>query len=135
MREQFIQSRATPLTCAIDGRSHHITDHAFAAGQGHGYYRALCGHTMAAAAAMASPDRPRARPARRRTCEQDVGRAAGRIAWYRNRDRFADWSPGYSAEPTELAPHILTSRKFTAQRDSELRRVNRSAWSRDKVRV
>lgn len=87
MREQFIRSRATPLTCAIDGRSHRVTDHAFAAGQGHGYYRALCNHTVGghtvAAAAMVSPDGPPCPSCSERACELDVGRAAGRVAWYR----------------------------------------------------
>ncbi|MGQ0775321.1 MAG: hypothetical protein ACT4NY_13005 [Pseudonocardiales bacterium] len=46
-----------PLTCAVDGRSHCVTEHAFAAGRRHGYYRVLCGRTVVAAA-MVCPDGP-----------------------------------------------------------------------------
>lgn len=46
-----------PLTCTVDGCSHRVTEHAFGAGQRYGYYQALCGHTVAAAA-MISPDGP-----------------------------------------------------------------------------
>jgi len=43
------------VTCAVDGRSHYITAHAFGVGQRYGRYRALCGHTVTAVA-MVCPD-------------------------------------------------------------------------------
>src|SRR5918997_1169806 len=46
---------AVPLTCAVDGRSHYVTAHAFGLGQRYGCYRALCGHTVTAVA-MVCPD-------------------------------------------------------------------------------
>lgn len=79
MREQLIQPRAIPLTCAVDGRSHRVTDQAFGAGLGHGYYQALCGYTVVAAA-MVSPDGPPCPTCAQRASGPNAGRPAGRVA-------------------------------------------------------
>jgi hypothetical protein len=42
------------ITCSLDNQAHHVTDNSLKAGQGTGYYQALCGH-LVAAAALATP--------------------------------------------------------------------------------
>ena len=51
---------ALPLTCTIDGLAHLVSDDDAAAGvaAGRGTYRALCGHTVHAAALVSSAGRP-----------------------------------------------------------------------------
>ncbi len=82
MREQRIRSHVVRLTCAVDGRSHRVTDHAFDVGRRDGYCRALCGHTVVAAA-LVSPDGAPCRSCSQRADWLEAGRAAGRIARHR----------------------------------------------------
>ncbi len=65
------------LSCTVGGRSHHVTDQEFAAGRRHGYYRALCGHTVAIAA-MISPDGPPCKQCPQYPSDLDVSRQPDR---------------------------------------------------------
>lgn len=58
MYEQRIRPRLIQGTCAVDGRSHRVTEHAFDVGRRDGYHRALCGHTTSPARRSASPRSP-----------------------------------------------------------------------------
>lgn len=50
-----------PITCAHNGQAHDVTDDSLTAGQRAGYYQALCGHLVSAAALAAPIGRPCAR--------------------------------------------------------------------------
>jgi hypothetical protein len=50
-----------PITCALDGHAHHVTDDSLTAGQHTGQYQALCGYLVFAAALAAPIGRPCAR--------------------------------------------------------------------------
>jgi hypothetical protein len=47
-----------PITCSIDNQAHHVTNNSLIAGQRTGYYQALCGHLIFAAALATPLGRP-----------------------------------------------------------------------------
>lgn len=87
MREQLIRSRLVRLTCAVDRRSHRISDHEFGAGKAHGYFPALCGHTVVATA-LVSPDGPPCLSCAQHARELDAGHVAGLVARHRSLGTF-----------------------------------------------
>ncbi|HEY6423685.1 MAG TPA: hypothetical protein VIY28_10655 [Pseudonocardiaceae bacterium] len=120
MREQLIRSHTTTLTCTIDGRSNRVTDHAFAAGQNCGRYRALCGHIVAAAA-MVSPD---AQPARRVPTGWTPATRQAKSLGAAGRDCFAGWPSRWPArwDAMPTAPAMLSSQASPRDGDTHLRR-------------